>query len=627
MTSTRKQKEKDAARMKLFRANASAEQKKIWSQQAMERRKRRQKKQKIQVKNRRQYLRRCQNNATNIPSTPNSKIQLITSIIESATPTTAEKLSEVKLFKLRDRDAQHDIVKATGEAVKANPPVRRSLLPRLQTANKKAVSEVLGVSRTHFYFKSKRGSKPKTSNETREKVIQFYTRADISTQYPNKYKNFLVLRQSQKRTHALFLAEYPQHKMSKTTFYKLRPKQVKLMKASKWLQCLCDVCDSVQLIVKSIRASLIRSCTAVPDEFQHGNEMELAAATVCDIRNDDCLKRKCQSCSPMTALEILVGGWLDSEETLSYYVWDYVKEKVKDKEITKMKKVLRCEDRVSALSSLSKRLMNFPLHLTNAVRQLSAYKHCKDGLKENEVVCVIDFAENFTCRQYAEAQSAYYSRNAATVHPMVLIFPSNSRVKRDSFVCVSGDLSHDAAAVKAFIQALSSHVESKYPHIEHIHIWSDGCGAQYKSKVPMYNLARNFEVPLQLTWNYYGSRHGKSESDGESGVVKTFLDNQIKAKQLTVNDADDIYELLTTSILLHENGESRRHFRLIAKERIESIRQETPLTNEIRPIKGVRQLHQIKQVGPGIVMYRRLSCYHQNGCDHDKDWTEFNIPG
>ena len=114
---------------------------------------------------------------------------------------------------------------------------------------------------------------------------------------------------------------------------------------------------------------------------------------------------------------------------------------------------------------------------------------------------------------------------------------------------------------------------------------------------------------------------------GRGGVVKTFLDNQIKAKQLTVNDADDIYELLTTSILLHENGESRRHFRLIAKERIESIRQETPLTNEIRPIKGVRQLHQIKLVGPGIVMYRRLSCYHQNGCDHDKDWTEFNIPG
>ena len=63
------------------------------------------KKQEIQVKNRRQYIRRCQDNATNIPSTPSSKSQLITSIIESATPTTAEKLSEVKLFKLRDRDA------------------------------------------------------------------------------------------------------------------------------------------------------------------------------------------------------------------------------------------------------------------------------------------------------------------------------------------------------------------------------------------------------------------------------------------------------------------------------------------------------------------------------------------
>ena len=44
MTSTGKQKEKDAARMKSFRANASAEQEKIWSKQAMEQRKRRQKK-------------------------------------------------------------------------------------------------------------------------------------------------------------------------------------------------------------------------------------------------------------------------------------------------------------------------------------------------------------------------------------------------------------------------------------------------------------------------------------------------------------------------------------------------------------------------------------------------------
>jgi hypothetical protein len=49
-------------------------------------------------------------------------------------------------------------------------------------------------------------------------------------------------------------------------------------------------------------------------------------------------------------------------------------------------------------------------------------------------------------------------RNNDTIHPLVLIFPDGSSVKRDVIVLVSDDLISDHAAVKAFIQILAEHM-------------------------------------------------------------------------------------------------------------------------------------------------------------------------
>ena len=62
----------------------------------------------------------------------------------------------------------------------------------------------------------------------------------------------------------------------------------------------------------------------------------------------------------------------------------------------------------------------------------------------------------------------------------------------DSFIVVSDDLRHDSTAVFVFFTRFFQHIEEKYPQVKTIHVWSDGCASQYKSKLPFFPGAGTF---------------------------------------------------------------------------------------------------------------------------------------
>ena len=70
----------------------------------------------------------------------------------------------------------------------------------------------------------------------------------------------------------------------------------------------------------------------------------------------------------------------------------------------------------------------------------------------------MDFAENFTCQKQSEAQSAYYSRNQVTNHPMVIVINRAGEQLRDSIVAISDHLTHDSASVYSFLDILLWHI-------------------------------------------------------------------------------------------------------------------------------------------------------------------------
>lgn len=572
--------------------------------------------------------------ACNVPSTPNSKTKFIVDIIEKATPSTSAQLASSNIKKSRERDATNTIVEAASSTMRSEKSARKSLLPHLKAGNKKAVSSVLGISRNHFYYKPQKGKTPRTPQDVSRLVADFYQREDVVTVYPNKQRNGTVLRvlkSTRKRTYRKFKSEYDV-KIGKTTFDKLKPRNVKLMGKARWLQCLCDVCDNVTMILRAVKSSMANKKINVPDHL--ADEISLAKSVVCDLKSIQCTTRKCKECSSDRVKSIL-SEWLAASagEKVIYYKWCRVSETLAcGKSVVKPKKVVQDAYVWELVADLQRQLVNFPYHTYNNIAQLHSFKVSKSQLKPHQVTVIADFAENYTCRQYAEAQSAYYSRNSVTIHPFVLIFSEGYEVKRESVVMVSADLRHDSAAVYSFMQQLSGHLAANHPTITELQMWSDGASSQYKSYLPMYNISRNFDITQLITWNFYGSRHGKGESDGESAVVKNHLDAATKSQQLILSNALDCYNELTSSDKSISTGASRRVFYYStgssADERRHWVSHQT-----ICKVANVRSIHQVRPADSSTgISYRMSSCYCANidACKHDiaaNTWKTFLYPG
>ena len=82
---------------------------------------------------------------------------------------------------------------------------------------------------------------------------------------------------------------------------------------------------------------------------------------------------------------------------------------------------------------------------------------------------------------------------------------------------ISNDLNHDHHAVHKYVSTAMTHLQgARQLEPKHVIRWSDGCGAQYKSKGPFADLAasgseEDYGIPFHQ--NYFGSQHGKGPCD------------------------------------------------------------------------------------------------------------------
>ena len=566
------------------------------------------------------------------PSTPNSKAASIVDLIEKSTPTTSQILNASNVKKSVERQAEKDIVDATSASMKI-PEVRTKIVDKLKggASNKAAVSRRLDISRNHFYYQSRKGKSPRTTAATKNLVQEYYHNEEVVTVYPNKQKNGSVLRVLKyplRKVYGMFRTQNPGVTVGKSTFMKWRPRTVKLMKTAKCYQCLCDVCENLKMVSTAIKTSMSRSGLPTPSYLD--DLKALSDGTVCDPRAFKCIDRQCLTCGP-DMIRPHFTEWIQDNVSnkVQFAQWKRTSDEiVNGKRISKMKRVIVDGYRWELWQTLALQLKSFPLHQYNNLGQLRQYSLAKKHLKPHQAICVVDFAENFTCHGSADAQSTHFARNSVTVHPNVIIFSQDYHIFRDAVDIISDDLSHDADAVYVFVQTLSAHMTKYYPDITDLIIFSDGCGAQYKSKKPMRHLAQNFDIPQNILWNFYGSRHGKGEADGESAVIKGTLTRSIAAQSLTLADANDCYKHLVNSGFERKEGLSRRHLYMVCKAEID-IKRESELSG-VCTVPGIRaRIHQARSGGEGTLQYRRSSCFCLDNCLHDpgNTWKTFFYPG
>ena len=140
----------------------------------------------------------------------------------------------------------------------------------------------------------------------------------------------------------------------------------------------------------------------------------------------------------------------------------------------------------------------------------------KSSLKEGEFVAHPDFAENYTCICNPTRSPV------SLLSPGTMYYPSHCGVSGHfTLVVVSDELLHDAAFVTLIVEELVQHISCKFPRVDKIRIWSDGCAAQYQNKFNFFQLTQTSEkFGIQCDWNFFESCHGKGPCDGVGGTVK-----------------------------------------------------------------------------------------------------------
>ena len=194
----------------------------------------------------------------------------------------------------------------------------------------------------------------------------------------------------------------------------------------------------------------------------------------------------------------------------------------------------------SLLTDLMKQLQSYSRHLFVFRWQYRQFKTLLSGIPKMWAVVVCDFAENFLCKYQDEVQSARWGYNQVTVHPTVLTYccPHCSDTVTDYLIFLSDDLCHDASLVKTILAHTMEHLQSVMEKLVKMVVFPDGCAAQYKSKLPFYDLSNACD------------KVAMERCDACGGVIKSAVDDDIRTGECITQNAASMYQHCCENFIL-----------------------------------------------------------------------------
>ncbi|XP_064597452.1 uncharacterized protein LOC135463917 [Liolophura sinensis] len=445
---------------------------------------------------------------------------------------------------------------------------------------------------------------------THEAVQNFYMKPYISYIHSGKkavLKQLNKQRQTMTRTlrsaYEIYKSENPNIKLSYSKFTKLRPKHVQTQDRGKFFTCLCEKCVNIEMKLKAINST---------GERQLGNKYEATGITLCDypkgsLPNIKCAKRQCHQCGTKMLKERLHAE-LSSKAQVMWLQWANCKVEDKESKTLKTRKVLqKNEGEVRLLAEkLIDDMEDFSYHLFCATWQYQQYSEMKDNPQVGHVIAVLDFAENYTCHFQNECQSAHWCKTQVMIHPVVCIYRKVGNTPRThEIVFISDDLKHDAHIVNTISSQTLQILKDDCVSVTKMVQFTDGCGSQYKSKVPFLDLSYSKEdFGVKFERHFFGSGHGKGPADGCSGVIKSAVTRAVKTGQAVVRGAEEFFSHCSQH-LARDTEDFKRPFHFLQKK---DIIRDRPDRTAAMTVKGTRQIHCVQPVKPKTIRTRGLSC-------------------
>ncbi|XP_041456271.1 uncharacterized protein LOC121408727 [Lytechinus variegatus] len=264
------------------------------------------------------------------------------------------------------------------------------------------------------------------------------------------------------------------------------------------------------------------------------------------------------------------------------------------------------------ISHCKTNIREFREHVERIKKQFEAILECKKDLPPGECVLQMDFAENYTCVPLEEIQSAYWTQESVTIHPIVAYFrdgsTESSNLIHKSFVAVSDEKGHNSSMVIAILKKVVPRLKELIPNLSKIHYWTDGPTSQYRNKT-IFSLVGDHSIVfpgVRAQWNFFEAGHGKGPCDGIGGTVKRMADNAVKRKAV-IQDAKDFFTWATQGHGCETNSKIEYFF--VTKEECSSSSEFiTQQWGSVKSFTGTLQVHAVIGKDKGVLL-RNVSCY------------------
>ena len=561
---------------------------------------------------------------------------VLDSIIVSATPTKKQALEERGIISCRKKI---NFVKnlpnlfQSPEKTEKTRKTRRAIAASLSTLKKyrllRTSSRLMGYSWKYLMKHSKsggdhsrKGRSDTITSDTSQKVGDFFK--ENSTVLPNmnmanEEQSGGVLDESIDSMYEKFKSENPHDKIGRTKFFSMRPSQILTSKQRHLIQCLCEYCANVRECLNVINKSCQKQNLPNKALTSEAALNKTLCLSVSDTAiHSDCVYRACEQCG-VSGLREHFADVVDAsrDQEVTYYQWQYERVVVDGKVSSRHNFNPTTTILAEAVDHLCDLMNPHAQHIFTAKYQQRVYKDIKNNIPERTVVSVIDFAENFATFFQNAVQSVHWQNTQVTLFPMVTWYECptcpDHQVIRDYLVFLSNDKRHISHSVHAFqCVAYKFLRETRQVEFNRIVEFSDGCSGQFKSKIPFADISfSQSDLDGRLERHFFGSRHGKNDSDGTAAVVKSAVRRAIMTRRAVISTPMEMFHFCEDKMTLPEKVDGkcmhvRRKFFFVSKDDIDHQR----LQRQVKTaVSGTRKLHSVRCVSPGVVATKNLSCF------------------
>lgn len=208
----------------------------------------------------------------------------------------------------------------------------------------------------------------------------------------------------------MYKEENPGRKIGFTSFPKFKPQQVQRVSETSRRSCLCKPCCNAALKAEALKNFANKQAAASKinkDQLPlfKKSKRDVADETVCPYDketgnpNANCMSRSCDQCSPQRLISQYKTIWKDVlDETIPWYCWEYITIQKNGKE----KRVTSCVAKETSVNTFLEKyevnLKTLPSHLFRAAWQHTQMSDCKKQIQPDEMMMVMDYIENYSCR-------------------------------------------------------------------------------------------------------------------------------------------------------------------------------------------------------------------------------------